>query len=80
MAACNAASRSAATKASPGVAVPEGETKGSTNKTDAEGKVSFHLDKNGRWLLRGTDLRKSTKKDVYWESDFATLTIQVSGR
>jgi hypothetical protein len=36
------------------------------------------LDKAGRWLLRGTDLRESTKKDIDWESDFTTLTIEVA--
>jgi uncharacterized GH25 family protein len=57
--------------------VAEGDAKGSIQKTDAAGKVSFRLNKSGRWLLRGTDLRKSTKKDVDWESDFTTLTIAV---
>jgi uncharacterized GH25 family protein len=56
----------------------EGDSKGSINKTDAAGKVSFRLDKNARWLVRGTDLRKSTKHDVDWESDFTTLTIEVA--
>ena len=59
--------------------VAEGETKGSTKKTNIDGKVSVRLDKSGRWLLRGTDLRKSSKQDVDWESDFTTLTVQVSG-
>jgi hypothetical protein len=34
------------------------------------------LDKSGRWLLRGTDLRKSTKPNLDWESDFTTLTVE----
>lgn len=58
--------------------VAEGNSKGSINKTDAAGRVSFRLDKSGRWLLRGTELRKSTRQDVDWESDFATLTIEVA--
>ena len=58
--------------------VAEGETKGSIKKTDAAGKVSFRLDKSGRWLLRGTDVRKSAKQDIDWESDFTTLTVQVA--
>lgn len=58
--------------------VAEGDPKGSTEKSDAEGKVSFPLNKSGRWLLRGTDLRKSTTQNVDWESDFTTVTIQVS--
>lgn len=58
-------------------AVAAAETKGTTKRTDAEGRVVFHFDKAGQWLLRGTDLRKSTTPDVDWESDFATLTLNV---
>lgn len=58
--------------------VAGGEAKGAIQKTDAAGRASFKLDKAGRWLLRGTDLRKSTKQDVDWESHFTTLTIDVS--
>lgn len=54
-----------------------GEAKGAIQKTDAAGRATFRLDKAGPWLLRGTDLRRSTKQDVDWESDFSTLTIQV---
>lgn len=54
-----------------------GEMKGETRKTDSAGRVAFRLNKPGRWLLRGTDLRKSTKSDVDWESDFTTLTLEV---
>jgi uncharacterized GH25 family protein len=57
--------------------VAEGETQGIIRKTDAAGKVSFRLEKGGRYLLRGTDLRKSTKPEVDWESDFTTLTVEV---
>lgn len=60
--------------------VAEDDPKGSIKKTDATGRVSFRLNKGGRWLLRGTDLRKSDKKDVDWESDFTTLTIENQGR
>lgn len=56
--------------------VAEGDTKGSIKKTDAAGRVTFRLDKSGRWLLRGTDLRKSTKPNLDWESDFTTLTVE----
>ena len=56
----------------------EGDAKGSIQKTDADGKATFRLDKGGRCLLRGTELRKSTKKDIDWESDFTTLTIEVA--
>lgn len=57
--------------------VAEGDAKGLIKKTDATGRASFTLGKNGRWLLRGTDLRKSSKKDIDWESDFTTLTIKL---
>lgn len=53
--------------------------KGEFGKTDAEGRVTFKLDKAGRWLLRGTDLRPSSKPDLEWESNFTTLTIEVAG-
>lgn len=58
-------------------AVAAGETKGETRKTDSSGRVVFQLNKAGPWLLRGTDVRKSTKSDSDWESDFATLTLEV---
>lgn len=54
--------------------------KGEFGKTDAEGRVTFKLDKAGRWLLRGTDLRPSSKPGLEWESNFTTLTIEVGGR
>jgi uncharacterized GH25 family protein len=60
--------------------VAEDDPKGSIQKTDESGRATFRLDKAGPLLLRGTDLRRSTKQDVDWESDFSTLTIQVSER
>lgn len=60
--------------------VAEGDTKGSIKKTDAAGRVTFRLDKAGRWLLRGTDLQKSATPDVDWKSDFTTLTIEVAAQ
>lgn len=56
--------------------VAEDDRKGSIQKTDVAGRVTFRLDKSGRWLLRGTDLRKSTKPNLDWESDFTTLTVE----
>jgi uncharacterized GH25 family protein len=58
-------------------AVAAGETKGETRKTDSAGRVTFLFKKRGSWLLRGTDVRKSTQNDAEWESDFATLTLEV---
>ena len=61
-------------------AVSAGETKGETRKTDSDGRVTFRMSKEGRWLLRGTDIRKSNQPDTDWESDFATLTLEVKER
>lgn len=58
-------------------AVRGGESKGETRKTDSAGLVSFLFDKPGRWLLRGTEVRRSSQPDVDWESDFTTLTLEV---
>ncbi len=58
-------------------AVAGGETKGETRKTDTRGRVTFPLGKAGPWLLRGTEVRKSTREEADWESDFTTLTIEV---
>jgi uncharacterized GH25 family protein len=58
--------------------VSEGSSKGEIGKTDAEGRVSFRLSKKGRWLLRGTELRRTTASGADWESDFTTLTIEVA--
>lgn len=51
--------------------------KGSIQKTNAEGRVTFKLKQAGQWLLRGTELRKATTDGIDWESDFTTLTITV---
>jgi uncharacterized GH25 family protein len=61
-------------------AVAAGATKGETRKTDSSGRVGFRLNKPGPLLLRGTDVRKSTRAEADWESDFATLTLEVKKR
>jgi len=58
-------------------AVAAGDAKGETRKTDSSGRVVFPLNKPGRWLLRGTDLRRAGQRDAEWESDFVTLTLEV---
>lgn len=58
-------------------AVSEGETKGETRRTDSAGRVSFRLNKAGRLLFRGTDIRKSSAPETDYESDFATMTVEV---
>lgn len=60
-------------------ALAAGESKGETRRTDADGRVTFHLTKPDAWLLRGTDLRKAGRADAEWESDFVTLTVEVRG-
>lgn len=60
--------------------VREGNQLKAFSKTDATGRASFKLARGGRWLLRGTDLQKSSKPDADWESDFTTLTIEVRSR
>jgi len=53
-----------------------GAKSGSIQKTDAQGRVSFHLGKSGWWLLRATHIERSSKPDIDWESHFTTLTFQ----
>jgi uncharacterized GH25 family protein len=55
--------------------IREGNTLPRFKTTDAAGRATFRLARPGKWLLRGTDLRQSTKPDTEWESDFTTLTI-----
>lgn len=57
--------------------VREGDPHDTVQRTDAEGRATFRLDRAGRWLLRGTDLRRSSKPSLEWESDFTTLTLEV---
>lgn len=57
--------------------VREGETHGVLKTTDEQGRVTFPITKAGRWMLRATDLRRSSKPGADWESDFATLTFEV---
>ena len=61
-------------------AVAANESKGETRQTDADGRVTFRLNKPGPWLLRGTDIRKSSKPDTDWESHFVTLTLQAGAK
>ena len=61
-------------------AVSAGQPKGETRKADADGRVTFRVDAAGRWLLRGTDIRKSKQAETDWESDFVTLTMEVKGK
>jgi len=57
--------------------VHEGDATGTLQTTDSDGRATLRLGKAGRWLVRGTDLRKSAKPGTEWESDFATVTLEV---
>ena len=60
--------------------VAAGTKTGSIQKTDAQGRVSFLLDRAGWWLLRATDIERSSKPDIDWESHFITLTFQTGAK
>ena len=57
--------------------VREGKTNRAFKKTNAAGRAVFKLARNGKWLLRGTELRSSNKPAIDWESDFTTLSFEV---
>ncbi|MGH6612022.1 MAG: DUF4198 domain-containing protein [Burkholderiaceae bacterium] len=57
--------------------VREGGTNRAFRTTDANGRAVFKVPRAGKWLLRGTDLRQSSKPATDWESDFTTLMFEV---
>jgi hypothetical protein len=70
--------RSGAPAAGATVALVRAGEQGAVMRTaDAEGKVTFALPAAGWYLARATDLRPATGPDLDWESDFATLTLEV---
>jgi hypothetical protein len=46
-------------------------------KTDAEGRVTFRLDRPGPWLFRTTLIRPVAGRPGEWESVFTTVTVDV---
>ena len=48
-------------------------------RSDAQGRISLPALPAGRWLLRGTDLRRSDAQPDTWDSRFVTLAFDVSG-
>lgn len=48
--------------------------------TDSQGRVIVQPAAAGEWLLRGVDLRLSTGRPDWWESDFITLAFAVLPR
>ena len=61
-------------------AVGPGTTAAKFFKTDANGYAVVELPRAGLWLLNGTDLRRTERKGLEWESDYTTLTIAVNAR
>ena len=46
-------------------------------RTDDNGEIAVRIDGAGYWMLRVTQLKPSTSKDIDWDSHFATLTFEV---
>lgn len=61
-------------------AVSEGDKKGETQKTDANGRATFRLTKAGRWLLKGVEAHKASAPDLDFEATSTSLTFEVSGK
>ena len=61
-------------------AIREGRSKAIFFHTDAAGRAGVIVDADGRWLLNGTSLRRSTTGATVWESDFVTATVHVAPR
>lgn len=59
-------------------AVTAGDKEGQAQKTDANGRATFKLNRAGRWLLKGVEARKSSAPDMHFEARSATLTFEVS--
>lgn len=57
--------------------VSAGETHEHVVVTDGLGRASAPLGLAGRWLLRGTDLRRTAGEDREWVSDVTTLLVNV---
>jgi uncharacterized GH25 family protein len=54
-----------------------GATKATFFPTDAAGRARITLPSSGQWLLAGTDLRRTSRPNLEWESDFTTMTLAV---
>lgn len=61
-------------------AIREGRSKATFFHTNASGRAAVIVDADGRWLLNGTSLRRSTSGATVWESDFVTATVHVAPR
>lgn len=56
-----------------------GDSKGVLRISDSDGRVTLTLPRSGWWLIRATQLAKSSEADEHWESHFATLTVFAAG-
>lgn len=56
--------------------VAAGQKAGPIQKTDADGRVSFRLDRAGWFLLRATQIARPDRAGGEWVSHFATLTVE----
>lgn len=61
-------------------AMASGAARASFFVTDAMGDARVVFPSAGRWLLNGTELRRSSKPNLEWESDFTTLTVSVAAK
>jgi len=57
--------------------VAAGEIREHVVFTDRDGRAQATLDASGAWLIHGTDLRRVVSGELEWESDFATMTVDV---
>lgn len=64
----------------PGLALElrhETDPVGIWRETDVQGRVSAEIPRAGRWLLRGTELRRAGEDPQRWVSRFVTLAFDV---
>ena len=47
-------------------------------RTDADGRVTLKIDREGAWLIKTVHMAKSTQPDVDWESFWVTLVFHTA--
>lgn len=57
--------------------VSAGETRDHVRVTDDDGRASAQLDAPGLWLVRGTDLRRSTAAGREWDGAATSMVVNV---
>jgi hypothetical protein len=57
--------------------VAAGEIREHVAFTDKEGRAQATLDAPGAWLIHGMDLRRVVSGELEWESNFATMIVDV---